>query len=220
MKCKNPYAFVIFDWDGTLMDSTDRIVSAMQTAAKNTQLQVPTESDVKGIIGLSMEAIMQKLFPNIEEQTKKDFFIEYRFQYVEGDKTPTALFDGVLDLLNWLQEREVTVAIATGKARFGLERVLKDVGLENYFKYSICSDEAESKPHPGMIQKLLQKTQHNQQETIVIGDSVHDLNMANNAGVDSAGVTSGANDYQTLEALKPKAIFEQVTQFKDWFADQ
>ncbi|TQV77445.1 HAD-IA family hydrolase [Aliikangiella marina] len=216
MKLHNPYSFVIFDWDGTIMDSTDRIVNAMRKSAKNIGLTIPSESDVKGIIGLSMQACMDRLFPQADEEERAALLEEYRFQYVEGDNTPTPLFEGVIESLEWLKSHDILIAVATGKSRVGLERVLREVDLLNYFHSSICADEAAGKPHPEMVQRLMEGAGFKPLQTLVVGDSVHDLHMAKNAGVDAIGVTSGANQHHELDPLSPIAIFENVVELKPW----
>lgn len=220
MKLHNPYSFVIFDWDGTLMDSTGRIVSAMQTSAANVELPIPSTKAVKGIIGLSMQACMDKLFPEAGEEQRAALLEEYRFQYVEGDDTPTPLFEGVMDSLEWLKGNDIKIAVATGKSRAGLDRVMKEINLLNYFDLSICADEAEGKPHPEMVHRLLDKAGHKKEQAIVIGDSIHDLHMAQNAGVDSIGVTSGANEHEELTPYSPLAVFENVIHIQGWFQSQ
>ncbi|MGX5174054.1 HAD family hydrolase [Aliikangiella sp. IMCC44653] len=210
------YSFVIFDWDGTLMDSTGRIVSAMQTSAKLTGLPIPTKEAVKSIIGLSMQAVMQTLFPGCDATTKEKFLDIYRHQYITGDTTPSPLFDGVLENLNWLKQQSISIAVATGKARAGLNRVLAEVDLLDFFDITICADEAQSKPHPEMVEHLMQRMGKSKPETLVIGDSVHDLGMANAAGVASIGVTSGANEYDQLAEHKPLSILKNVAHFKAW----
>ena len=216
---KEKYSLIIFDWDGTLMDSTGRIISAMQTTARNVAQPVPSDNQVKSIIGLGMKEVLDELFPKACEDTRAKLLEEYRFQYVEGDNTPTPLFAGSMTLLNWLKESQVQTSVATGKARNGLQRVMNEVGLIDFFDHSICADEAESKPSPSMIDILLERSGKTKHETLVIGDSVHDLQMAINAGVDAIGVTSGANSQSELEALTPVAILESVCHFKSWASE-
>lgn len=213
---KNQYSFVIFDWDGTLMDSTGRIVSAMQATAREANLAEPSIESVKSIIGLSMQAVMDRLFPEADVDLQKKLFEIYRYQYVEGDKTPSPLFEGSLPLLHWLKSKDVCVAIATGKARAGLNRVLNDVGLMEFFDFTICADEAESKPHPEMVYRLLKDAKRTTKETLLLGDSIHDLKMANNAGIDSIGVTCGASSYDELQFHQPRHILERVCHLQDW----
>ena len=214
---RSRFSHVIFDWDGTLMDSTGRIVSAMQSTARILGIKVPSEQEVKSIIGLSMQAVLDSVFPDACEKTRAKILEEYRYQYIEGDETPTPLFNGSLDLLHWLREQEVIVSVATGKAREGLNRVMSEVGLLNFFDSTICADEANSKPEPHMVEILIERSKKPKNEVIVIGDSVHDLKMAANAGVAAIGVSSGANDSQTLRSLEPIVVLERVCHLKDWF---
>lgn len=217
-RLKNNYSFIIFDWDGTLMDSTARIVSSMQATAREVQLPEPSEAAVKSIIGLSMKAVMDKMFPTADEKLRQELFEIYRYQYVEGDKTPTPLFKGTLALLEWLKSQQIPIAIATGKARAGLQRVLKEVELTDYFDFSICADEAESKPHPEMVEYLLKQSNKQPTDALILGDSVHDMKMANNAGVASVAVTSGANTYSELDIHQPKAILPSVCHLQEWLS--
>ncbi|MET1255580.1 HAD-IA family hydrolase [Aliikangiella maris] len=216
---KNKYSFVIFDWDGTLMDSTGRIISAMQATARNLEIPVPDVESVRGIIGLSMTEVIPKLFPTLTSSRTDELLSEYRYQYVESDQTPSPLFDGVKEHLDWLKQQDVKIAIATGKARAGLDRVLHEVDLHSYFDFTICADESESKPNPKMVFELLESANKSATESLLIGDSVHDISMANNANVDSVAVTSGASDFHQLDVLAPKAILENVIAIEKWFAE-
>lgn len=214
---RNRYSMVIFDWDGTLMDSTARIVSSMQTAARQARLPEPSEAQVRSIIGLSMDAVMDRLFPSAEAPLREQLFGLYRHQYVEVDPTPSPLFPGVLPLLDWLRQQEVILAVATGKARAGLSRVMKQAGLDDFFDYSICADESESKPHPQMVLELLAKARCQPENSLVLGDSTHDLIMARQAKVDAIGVTSGACQHDELAVHEPVAILPRVCHLRQWF---
>jgi len=198
------------------MDSTGRIVSAMQATARTANLPEPSEKAVKSIIGLSLDSVMDEMFPSATQSQREELFEIYRYQYVEGDKTPSPLFDGTMPLLNWLKSIDIPIAIATGKARHGLDRVLNEVGLIDFFDFSICADEAESKPHPQMVEDLLARANKSTHETLMLGDSVHDLKMANNAGVQSVGVTSGANTHAELDVHDPVIILERICYLQDW----
>ena len=214
---KRQYSLVIFDWDGTLMDSTARIISCMQKTAKIVGLPIPTPTKVKSIIGLSMDAVLDHIFPGSENKQRKELIDIYRQQYIELDTTPSPLFEGSLSLLNWLKEKDYIIAVATGKARVGLNRALSSVDMLDFFEYSICADEAMSKPHPEMVNRLLADTAIPAEKTIVIGDSVHDLKMANNAGVDAIGVTSGANTFDELLVHAPLKIYQEVHHIQEMF---
>ncbi len=218
-KLRNKYSFIIFDWDGTLMDSTGRIVSAMQATAREKQLPIPSVEAVKSIIGLSMSAVMDQMFPSADSQMRDELMEIYRYQYVEGDNTPSPLFEGTIPLLEWLKKEGIPIAVATGKARHGLERVLKESGLTDFFDLTICADEAASKPHPEMVEYLLDKASKPLHDTLLLGDSIHDLKMANNAGIDSVAVTSGANSFAELSVHNPITILERVCHLQGWLND-
>ena len=164
-----------------------------------------------------MDAVLDKIFPGSEKKHRKELTDIFRQQYIDLDPTPSPLFDGSLPLLNWLKENEYILAVATGKARAGLNRALSSVDMLDFFEYSICADEAMSKPHPEMVNRLLAKTSTAAEQAIVIGDSVHDLKMANNAGVDAIGVTSGANTFNELSEHSPLKIFQQVHHTREMF---
>lgn len=214
---KKQYSLVIFDWDGTLMDSTARIISCMQQTAKIVGLPIPTPALVKSIIGLSMDAVIDQVFPGSEEKQRQELTGIYRQHYIDLDTTPSPLFEGSLAILNWLKEKEYIIAVATGKARVGLNRALSSVDMLDFFEYSICADEAMSKPHPEMVNRLLADTAITAEKTIVIGDSVHDIKMANNAGVDGIGVTTGANTFEELLVHSPLKIYQEVHHIQEMF---
>lgn len=203
---------IVFDWDGTLMDSTGRIVSAMQTTATNLKLPVPSVDDVRGIIGLNLTECYKRLFPEVDDHdwiTK-----EYRYQYVEGDPTPSPLFEGTAETLEHLKNNGHLIAVATGKAREGLDRVLNDSGLKSLFDLTIASDEAQGKPHPEMLNKLMSHTKTSPEQSIMVGDTTFDLQMAKKAGMPSIGVTFGAHTIEMLRSCQPQAIIDDIRQLK------
>ncbi|MBQ4890945.1 HAD family hydrolase [Shewanella sp. UCD-FRSSP16_17] len=196
------YELVIFDWDGTLMDSIGKIVDCMQCVAKELNLLVPSEQQVRDIIGLSILPAMEKLFPDNPEQY--DALLEaYKNYYMNINATPSPLFDGIESVLSQIQANGQTLAIATGKRRAGLDRMLTETGLGHYFIATRSADEAESKPHPSMITSLLEELDICPSKTVMIGDSKLDIAMANNAGVNSIGVTYGAHSLEDLLTQSP-----------------
>ncbi|NVJ60293.1 MAG: HAD-IA family hydrolase [Gammaproteobacteria bacterium] len=205
---------VIFDWDGTIMNSAPRIVSAMLAAAEKVQLPIPSEMSVRQIIGLSLSNAFEILFGQLEKKIHDNLFEEYRYQYVEAQSIPTPLFDGVETLLVALRNSNINLAVATGKARHGLERVWKINNVHELFHDSICADEAESKPHPQMLHNLMSRNQWQSEKCIMIGDTSHDLLMANNAGIASIGVTFGAHDLSDLVACNPFGIAHHYGEVK------
>jgi phosphoglycolate phosphatase len=208
------YKLVIFDWDGTLMDSIARIVSSMQSAAINCQLDVPTTIAVKEIIGLSLPIALERLFPRGSEEQLSGMLEQYKHQYVDGDNTPTPLFDNALNLLNALKVENKLLAVATGKGRQGLQRVFSATDTEHFFHASRCAGEAVSKPDPQMILSLLEELNVLPEHAVMIGDTSHDMAMAQAAGVDRIGITLGVHDRDVLNRYQPKAIVNSLTELQ------
>ena len=204
-----PYELVIFDWDGTLMDSISKIVTCMQQMAQTLSIDTPTEQAVRDVIGLSMEEALKTLYPLKSVLDFEPMINSYKEHYLTLNSTPSPLFDGSAVLLNELRSMDYRLAVATGKGRNGLNRVLTETNLGHYFESSRCADESKSKPNPDMIFELLEELKVKPESAVMIGDSLHDLNMANNAGIDSVGVSYGAHSESTLLLAKPKAIIHQ-----------
>ena len=208
------YKLVIFDWDGTLMDSIGRIVSSMQAAAIDCLLEHPTNDEVKNIIGLSLPVALEILFPNGPKKKLDRMLEHYKYQYVHVNKTPTPLFDGALTLLNALTQKKILLAVATGKARQGLQRVFEMTETEHYFHASRCADEANSKPDPQMVLSLLEELNILPEHAVMIGDSSHDMAMAQAAGIDRIGITLGVHDKKVLNTYKPQAVVNSLSELQ------
>jgi phosphoglycolate phosphatase len=208
------YKLIIFDWDGTLMDSVDRIVSSMKSAAKIVGLTIPSTQSVKDIIGLSLPIAFDKLFSDITEEQAKAMLVQYKYQFIEVNMTPMPLFNDAALLLANLQKQEKLLAIATGKAREGLTHVLKVSGMAHFFNSTRCAGEVPSKPDPTMLISILDELNIAAQDAIMVGDSSHDLAMAQAANIDSIGVTFGVHDRQTLEKYQPKAIVDSLVELQ------
>ncbi|NMP31408.1 HAD-IA family hydrolase [Thalassotalea sp. M1531] len=204
------YKLYIFDWDGTLMDSIGRIVSSLQLAAKQVGLAIPTDVQAKSIIGLSLSVACQQLFPGITQDEEKQLIAAYRQQFLFDNPIPAPLFEHGKLLLERLQEQGKLIAVATGKARAGLDKMLLDTETHHLFDMTICADESQSKPNPHMLNVLLAELSIATHEAVMVGDSIHDLTMANNAGVDSVGITLGADSKTRLQTCNPNAIVDSI----------
>jgi phosphoglycolate phosphatase len=204
------YKLIIFDWDGTLMDSIARIVSAMQAAAKQCELSEPSVNSVKNIIGLSLPKALDVLYPGASKTDLSALLAQYKFQYVEGDNTPSPLFDHALLLLKALTDHNKLLAVATGKGRDGLQRVFAESQTEHFFHASRCADEARSKPDPEMLLSLLDELNILSTDAVMIGDTSYDMEMAQNAGIDRIGITLGVHDREILNQYQPKAIVDSL----------
>lgn len=208
----NKYKLVIFDWDGTLMDSVDRIVFSMQASAVALSFEPPSYHQAKQIIGLSLSKAVKTLFPSADDEQVELITTQYKYQFVEVNTTPTPLFDNALELLVKLKQENKLLAVATGKARAGLQRVWQITDTEHFFHASRCADESISKPDPDMINSLLKELNIEKHETVMIGDTSFDLEMAQKAGVDSIGVTHGVHDKEVLSKFQPKAIVDSLAE--------
>lgn len=208
---------VIFDWDGTVMDSVGRIVSAMQSAAQLTELPVPSDHSVKQIIGLSLDLAFSALFPAMTAAQHQRLFEHYREQYVERDPTPTPMFVGAEALFLQLRQQQKRLAVATGKARKGLERIFAETGLAHYFDTTRCADDAKSKPDPDMLLQILAETRLQPEQALMVGDTSHDMLMAQQAGIPRIGVTHGVHGVDVLSQFQPLAIVDDLPQLQRLF---
>lgn len=203
---------MIFDWDGTLMDSVPRIVSCMQKMAVEAGLTVPAESAIRDIIGLSLPVALEQLFNCHELEPQQALIAIYRRYYVEEDQTPSPLFDGALELLDALKGRGFTLAVATGKAREGLERAWHETNTKAYFSASCCAYEAPSKPDPTMLTRIMSELEYGPQHALMVGDSKFDLRMARAAGVASVGVTYGVHEASVLTQEAPVFLAPSIAE--------
>ena len=208
------YKLVVFDWDGTLMDSIARIVSSMQAAAYHCQLTIPTESSVKDTIGLSLSKVLDILFPGASQRDITALLEQYKFQYVEGNSTPAPLFEHALLLLKALTDNDKLLAVATGKGREGLQRVFSTSQTEHFFHASRCADEAKSKPDPEMLLSLLAELSIAPEQAVMIGDTSYDMQMAQAAGIDRIGITLGVHGREILNKFQPIAIVDSLAELQ------
>ena len=207
---KNRFDLLVFDWDGTLFDSIDWIVASIQESAKACSYPTPSSKLARSVIGLNLDEAMQQLFPDISPQKKSDMVQTYQQHYTSRTMGADDLFHGVLPMLLQLRKAGYMLAVATGKGRRGLRSALNATGTAAYFDATRCADEAESKPHPKMLLQLIEELRVTHSRVLMIGDSVHDLMMANNAGVASVAVACGASDRMDLQRLKPILCLEET----------
>ncbi len=209
------YSLVIFDWDGTLMDSTPSIVAAIQGACRDLALPVPTDDAAAWVIGLSLHDALHKAVPSLTAAELPRFLERYKFHYLTRDPL-LRLFNGIAPLFEELAALPIQLAVATGKSRVGLERGLDASGLRRFFHGSRTADETFSKPHPAMLQELMRELDVAPEQTLMIGDTSHDLKMARHAGTASLGVTYGAHSVEELEACSPDGLVDTVSGLRGW----
>ena len=215
---RKQFDLIVFDWDGTLMDSTSAIVKCLQAAARDLGLPVPHDDDAAQVIGLGLHEAMQAVLPGIDPAQYPRMVERYRFHYLSRDHELT-LFDGVREMLQELSAEAYFLAVATGKSRVGLNRALDAVGLLSMFDATRCADETFSKPHPAMLQELTRELGQPMRRTVMVGDTSHDLLMANNAGAAGVAVQYGAHPIEQLQACGPLYSAATVTQLHQWLSE-
>lgn len=209
------YDLIVFDWDGTILDSAGAIVKAIQASCRDLDLPVPSDAQASHVIGLGLADAMRHAVPDLPAERVPEMVERYRFHYLSGDHELT-LFKGISQLLNDLQAAGHILAVATGKSRLGLNRALEHSGLGPLFQSSRCADECHSKPHPQMLDELISEFGVTPAVTLMIGDTSHDLLMATNAGVDGLAVTYGAHPHDHLLEYKPLACLHTVQELDLW----
>ena len=202
-----PPKLVIFDWDGTLMDSVGQIVESLLAAAAQYEIDL-SASAAANIIGLGLPEAMAMLFPQ-HPHLHNDIQAAYAAHYVPRSQQ-TRLFDGVEPLLQQLRQQGVLLAVATGKSRAGLDRVLADSGIADYFSVTRCASETRSKPHPQMLQEILAVTGIAAADAVMVGDTSYDLEMAQRIAMPRIGVSYGVHSVDKLNRYQPVAVVDQV----------
>jgi phosphoglycolate phosphatase len=209
------FNLLVFDWDGTLMDSAAAIVSSLQTACSDLGLPLPADEQARYIIGLGLNDALKHILPDVDASEYPHLVERYRHHFLKLDAT-TRLFPGIAEVISELHRKSFKLAIATGKSRRGLARALAATGLEPYFHASRCADEGYVKPHPGMLHALMEQLDIPPHRTLMIGDTSHDLQMARAAGVASLGVSYGAHSIEALMTCAPLACVHSVEELRSW----
>ncbi|MDH5571627.1 MAG: HAD-IA family hydrolase [Gammaproteobacteria bacterium] len=207
---------IIFDWDGTLMDSEAQIVNCLRDAIADLQFAERTDDQMKNIIGLGLAEAFSVLYPEGSPVEYKALIDRYRYHFLEVNKTPAMLFDGVEDMLQELSAQGHYLAVATGKGRAGLDKVLRETGMAEHFHVSRCADECFSKPHPQMLLEIMDFVGVDAKDALMIGDTEYDLQMANNAGVKSLAVSYGVHEKQRLLQHQPLDMVDDIAALRTW----
>lgn len=209
------YRVIVFDWDGTLIDSASTIVECIQAASRDLGLPVPTRERASHVIGLGLQDALRFAVPELPAAQTMAFVARYRAHFLarEDEMRP---FEGIEALLDTLLARGLQLAVATGKSRRGLERALEACGLRARFVASRCADETQPKPHPAMLRELMTQLDVNARDALMVGDTSHDLEMARDAKVDAVAVSYGAHPENALRALRPLACVDSVDALHGW----
>ncbi|MCX7098723.1 MAG: HAD-IA family hydrolase [Methylococcales bacterium] len=209
---KNRFDLIIFDWDGTLINSIDWIAQCLQYAAIECHYPIPSAQAAKDVIGLSIFNAMQALFPGVDLPTQERLVGLYSQKYASKELNRDDLFPGVYEMLVQFKESGYQLAVATGKTRLGLQHALAATGTEDLFSITRCSDETASKPDPKMLHEIIRHTDTAKERALMVGDSIHDLQMAHNAPMSVVAVSCGAHSAECLQRYNPLLCLQQPTE--------
>lgn len=209
------YDLIIFDWDGTLMDSAHEIVGAMQQAIQDTGLPERTPAQMRELIGLGLNDVLGRLFPDLEPSRVKERLARYRERY-GWPRSRVVLFKPVRETLILLEQRGFELAVATGKSRRGLDRAMKESDTRGHFRVTRCADESAPKPAPRLVEDVLLRTATEPERALVVGDTEYDMAMARAAGVDSVGVRCGVHEDRRLRRAGAIAVLDDIGELPAW----
>jgi len=212
------FDLIAFDWDGTLYDSTRLIARCIQLAVVDVGGAMPSERDAAWVIGLGLGEALARAAPDVPKEKYPELGARYRYHYLKH-QDDIVLFDGVLPMLEALKARGHLLAVATGKSRRGLNEALASAALRDCFDDSRTADETHGKPHPRMLLELMEALDVAPGRTLMIGDTTHDLQLALNAGCASVGVSYGAHEPQSFDALQPLFVAHSVSSLSSWLLD-
>jgi len=216
---KRAYKLLVFDWDGTLMDSVQRIVQCFQMTFRKGALPEPDPERVKQTIGLPLGHGIARLLPEDRRDEAQALEQHYRDIWLGGTLPLSPLFDGAAQMLKDFHGEGYTLAVATGKSRVGLEREMAHGQVTELFQHTRCALETQAKPHPEMLQQIMDAVGVAPEETLMIGDTTMDLEMALNAGADGIGVTTGGHPRAQLMGASPVACLDHVTHLTSHLAN-
>jgi len=218
MRQDSTLELLVFDWDGTLMDSVGPIVACAAAMIAELGLGEPSEAQIRGTVGLGLRETIDTLVPGCGDDLYATVLACYRRHWVETYRDQPLLFPGVRAMLGELADAGYLLAVATGKSRRGLDHALDQTGLRGRFHATRTADEALSKPHPQMLRDILEQLGVRPRAAVMIGDSAYDLQMAANAGTLAVAVLSGAHGRDELVAEAPVALLDRVADLPGWLA--
>jgi phosphoglycolate phosphatase len=219
MSVNLPYKLLVFDWDGTLMDSEARIVSCLAMTLQDLEVALPPRAALLDVIGLGLPEVARVLVPGGNGEQWRRFIDRYRYHFLSDHYAPSVLFAGALETLRALDGQGYLLGVATGKARRGLDRVLDETDCRGLFAVTRCADETASKPDPRMLLEVMDVAGVMPHETLMIGDTVYDMQMARNAGVAAVAVSYGVHERERLLAEEPVACLDDVAHLLPWLRD-
>ncbi len=209
------FRFVVFDWDGTLADSASLIASSIQAACRDIGEPVPDETTARYVIGLGLADALRHVAPGLAPERQRDLTDSYRQHYLARD-AQIPLFHGAREMLEELAAAGHLLGLATGKSRAGLARALAQQGIGHRFTATRCADEGFPKPNPDMLLHLMDQVGAGPRETLMIGDTTHDVELARNARVAAVAVSYGAHGAAGLAEVRPLALVHSVAELRQW----
>jgi phosphoglycolate phosphatase len=212
------FRLIVFDWDGTLADSTGLIAHSLQQACRAIGAPVPEETRARHVIGLGLVDALRHVAPTLPKESYQELAGHYRDSYVARE-SEIPLFDGVRQMLDELDAAGFLLAVATGKGRAGLDRALTLQGLAHRFFATRCADEGFPKPHPDMLLRLMEQASVDPDATLMIGDTSHDLELARNAGAAAVAVAWGAHPAEGLARFGALATVHSIAELRDWLRE-
>lgn len=213
------FDLLVFDWDGTLVDSTGLISNAILRAADDIGVAVPDRAQASHVIGLGLAQALALVVPDLPRERIGEYVARYHVHFKQGEEQ-IRLFEGVRSTLDTLLARGVRMAVATGKTHLGLQRALHASGLKAHFESTRCADQTHSKPHPAMLFELAEETGVSVDRMVMVGDTSHDLQMAQSAGVAAIGVSYGAHPREHLSRYPALALFDEPALLHHWLLAQ
>jgi len=216
---KNKYKVIIFDWDGTLVDSTARIVDSLQMASSEVGLPRLTNHELQQIIGLGLPEALKKLWPLISTGQLQEMSTLYSANFSIHSNVHADFFPSAHDFFEELRGLGYVLAVATGKTRRGLDEMLDGMGVRDVFDITRCADETTSKPDPHMLKEILTELDLGSGQALMVGDTSFDLDMARAINMDAVGMTHGAHESDILLASGAKALCQDLNVLLDWIKE-
>lgn len=215
---ERPYDLLIFDWDGTLMDSAGQIVSSATRAIEMMGLPARRPEQISELIGLGLRDAFDLLFPEIPRETMDDLLVQYSKKFSAEAQPSSHLFKGVLETLEAFKGQGFELAVATGKSRRGLDRAMGESGLTEYFSITRCADESANKPDPQMLHDILIRTATEPHRALMVGDTEYDMAMAAQAEVPALAVACGVHEQGRLEEAGALDVLPSVAHMPEWLS--
>ena len=209
------YDLIVFDWDGTIMDSTAVIAGSIQAACRDLGLTIPDDETARHVIGLGLDQALRYAVPDMPEAMRPDLVERYRHYFLAQDEA-IPLFEGARETIAELRDAGYRLGVATGKSRAGLDRAMESTGMKSYFHATRTADQTFSKPNPAMLFELMDELAVSTGRTLMVGDTTHDVQMAQNAKVDVVAMGHGAHPPEQLQELNPLALMGDFAELRVW----